>query len=94
MNCTRSTSDDPASDQSSTPFGRSARVNRRSDGEPIGASIFLTAEQLEQLGLRTVHIETLKYRVCDGELYLAEAGGIDTVGRNSSTQPDKLAEHH
>ena len=74
--------------------GRSARVNRRSDGEPIGASIFLTAEQLEELGLQTVRIEMLNYRVKDGELCVVEARESGNVRGNSSTRADYMADQH
>ena len=59
-------------ERSSNP-GRSARVNRSSDGEPIGASIFLTADDLAELGIHPIRSEVVDYRVRDGELRIDAA---------------------
>ena len=49
---------------------RSARVNRTSDGDPIGASIFLTAQDLEALGVNAVRLDEFTYLIQEGELQL------------------------
>lgn len=41
---------------------RVAQITVR-DGSPIGACLFLTAEQLEQLGIDTALVDTVRYRV-------------------------------
>ena len=65
--------------QASSEFGRSARVNRTPDGDPIGASIFLTAQQLDDLGFHPVQLEALVYAVQNGELRLAGSPNRDDL---------------
>ena len=69
-------------------IGRSARVNRSGDGEPIGASIFLTADQLEQLGIESLDQEVLQYRVHNGELHLVGTTEVDSQHQPPVDQDD------
>lgn len=52
---------------------RSARVNRDTDGESLGATVFVDAEQLAELGIDPDAAE-VEYQVVDGRLTLSDTG--------------------
>lgn len=47
---------------------RTATVNHAPDGEPLGAAVFLDAEELAQLGVDPDAVGVVTYWVEDGEL--------------------------
>lgn len=55
---------------------RAARVNHSADGERLGAAIYLSADDLAELGA-DADVETVEYAVVDGDLVLDTAGEGD-----------------
>jgi hypothetical protein len=55
----------------STDTARRARISRDSTDAPLGAAVFLTAADLERLGVDPDAAERVAYTVQDGELRLA-----------------------
>lgn len=53
-----------------TDGSRTARVNCDAEGGVVGCAIFLTGEQLCELGLDPETIERIEYVVTDGDLQL------------------------
>lgn len=49
---------------------RTARLARDGDGDPIGAAVFLTADELADLGVDTDTTDTVNVAVEDGEVCL------------------------
>lgn len=49
------------------PEGRTARIARNSDGAPIGAALFFTPEELENLGVNLGAADAVELRVEDGQ---------------------------
>ena len=49
---------------------REARVARDGDGDPIGAAVFLTADELADLGVDPVRADAVNVSVEDGEVRL------------------------
>lgn len=49
---------------------RTARLARDGDGDPIGAAVFLTAEELADLGVDTDTTDTVNVAVEDSEVRL------------------------
>jgi len=52
------------------PDGRTARIAHDSDGEPIGAAMFFTPEELHDIGVNPTTAEAVELRIVDGEVQL------------------------
>lgn len=52
---------------------RSARINR-ANGNPLGASLFLSDDELRELGIDPDGAQQVRYQVEDGELVLNGGG--------------------
>lgn len=50
---------------------RTARLSRDGNGDPIGAAVFLTAQELSDLGIDTEITDTVNVTVEDGEVRLS-----------------------
>ncbi|WP_299237212.1 hypothetical protein [Natronomonas sp.] len=59
---------------------REARVSHDGDGDPIGAAVFLTPEDLAALGVDTEAVNRVQYTVINGRLHLGSmtGGEVDT----------------
>lgn len=51
---------------------RTARVNRGGDGEPIGAAVFLSADDLADLGIDPHSVDRVGFGIENGRLRLKE----------------------
>ena len=49
---------------------RTARLARDEDGDPIGAAVFLTADELAELGVETSTTDAVGITIEDGEVRL------------------------
>ena len=49
---------------------RTARLARNGDGDPIGAAVFLTADELTDLGVEPERTDAVNVSVEDGEVRL------------------------
>ena len=49
---------------------RTARLARNGDGDPIGAAVFLTADELADLGVEPERTDAVNVSVEDGEVRL------------------------
>lgn len=47
---------------------RVAAMNENEEGNPLGVAIFLTPEQLAQLGIDPEATDVIEYHVADGEI--------------------------
>lgn len=52
------------------PDGRTARITRDGEGEPIGAALFFTPSELGEIGVNTVAADLIELRIEDGEVRL------------------------
>lgn len=50
---------------------RTAKLSRDSDGEALGAAVFLTGEDLADLGVDVDTTERVLFQVEDGELHVS-----------------------
>jgi hypothetical protein len=50
------------------PEGRTARIARDSDGEPIGVALFFTPEEIESLGVNTDIADAVELQMRDDEV--------------------------
>lgn len=50
---------------------RTARLARDSDGDPIGAAVFFTAEELADIGVDTDNTDTVRIVIEDGSIRLS-----------------------
>ena len=55
-----------------TEGSRRARVNRASDGHPLGLALFITARELRDLGIDPEDVDRVAYSVEDGEIRLSK----------------------
>lgn len=62
----------------STDDARTARLNRKTDGDPLGAAVFLTEDDLQQLGVDLVDADRVAYTVADGDLTLSAEVSTNT----------------
>lgn len=53
--------------------GREARVNRDGDGEAVGVAIFLTADELRDLGVSPEETDRVSYGVDNGRVRVHSA---------------------
>ena len=60
---------------------RQARVNRDPDGEPLGISLAISADELRELGIDPDEADAVEYEIADGGLQLREAGKEVAVAR-------------
>ena len=51
---------------------RRARVNRASDGQPLGLALFITARELRSLGIDPEDANQVAYAVEGGEIRLSK----------------------
>jgi len=62
----------PADERTDTPTnstdGHEARVNRDGNGDPLGAAMFLSGEELQDLGIDPNETDRVAYAVRDGRL--------------------------
>ena len=70
--------------QDSTDTDRQARISRDSTDAPLGAAVFLTAADLERLGVDPSAAERVAYAVQDGELQVAAC----SAGEHTPTETD------
>ena len=57
---------------------RQAMVNRTGDGQPLGAAVWLNADELAALGVDVDAADAVAYRVEDGDLQVdSVAGGVE-----------------
>lgn len=56
---------------------RQARVNRDCDGEPLGISVAVSADELRALGVPVDRLDSVEYAVRDGELRLSEPSEVN-----------------
>jgi len=56
---------------------REARLNRDGNGDPIGAAVWLNADELADLGVDVDTADAVAYRVEDGDLHIGTVGGSD-----------------
>lgn len=56
---------------------RQARVNRDGDGEPLGISVAVSADELRALGVPVDRLDSVEYAVRDGELRLSEPSEVN-----------------
>jgi len=56
---------------------RTARLARDGDGDPIGAAVFLTADELAELGVDTSTTDAVDITVEDGEVSLSAEEGTE-----------------
>lgn len=61
----------------STGATREARLTRDGGGDPVGAAVWLNAEQLAALGVDVDAADAVAYRVEDGDLRVDAVGGSD-----------------
>ena len=57
--------------QSSTTEERTCRLNTSEDGEALGVTVFLSREQLQDLGVDVEDTDSLSYGVENGEVVLS-----------------------
>lgn len=72
--------DDDSDDEDDDGSGcrRQATVNRAGDGQPLGAAVWLNADELAALGVDVDAADAVAYRVEDGDLHVdAVAGGVE-----------------
>ena len=55
-----------------TDGSREVRVNRASDGQPLGLALFITARELRSLGVDPENDDRVAYAVEDGEIRLSK----------------------
>jgi hypothetical protein len=62
----------PADERTDTPTNSTdrheARVNRDGNGDPLGAAMFLSGEELQDLGIDPNETDRVAYAVRDGRL--------------------------
>ena len=51
---------------------RVATIHERSDDTPMGVTVFLTSDELRELGIEPALVDGVRPRIEDGELYLDE----------------------
>jgi len=51
---------------------REARVNRASDGQPLGLALFITAHELRSLGINPENTDRVAYTVEDSKIRLSK----------------------
>jgi len=56
---------------------REARLNRDGNGDPVGAAVWLNADELAALGVDVDAADAVAYRVDDGDLHVDTVGGSD-----------------
>lgn len=66
--------------QPNSTSGYEARVNRDGDGNPLGAAMFLSGEELRELGIDPTDTDHIAYSITDGQLRV--------VGGDSTTNTD------
>jgi len=72
--------DDDSDDEDDDGSGcrRQATVNRTGDGQPLGAAVWLNADELAALGVDVDAADAVSYRVEDGDLHVdSVAGGVE-----------------
>ena len=55
-----------------TKGSREARVNRTSDGQPLGLALFISARELRSLGIDPEDVDRIAYSVEDGKLQFSK----------------------
>ena len=58
--------------QNSTTEARTCRLNTDSDGEALGVTVFLSPEQLGDLGVDVEDTDSLSYKIEDGEVIFSK----------------------
>ena len=58
--------------QNSTTEERTCRLNTSEEGEALGVTVFLSPEQLQDLGIDVEETDSLSYKVENGEVVLSE----------------------
>jgi hypothetical protein len=61
-----------------TDDARTARLARETDGDPLGAAVFLTDDDLRKLGVDLVDADRVAYVVADGDLALDAEGSTNS----------------
>lgn len=56
--------------ESDNHSGREARLTRDGEGDPIGAAVWLNAEELAALGVDIATADSVTYRVSGGGLHI------------------------
>ena len=54
--------------------GREAKLTRDREGDPIGAAIWLNADELAALGVDIETVDSVPYRVSGGDLHIGTSG--------------------
>jgi len=54
-----------------------APLNRDGNGDPVGAAVWLNADELAALGIDVDTADAVAYRVDDGDLHVDTVGGSD-----------------
>jgi hypothetical protein len=54
--------------------GREARLTRDGEGAPIGAAIWLNADELSSLGVDIETVDSVSYRICGDDLNIGGSG--------------------
>jgi hypothetical protein len=67
-------------DDDSAPLRRT-KVNRDADGEPLGAAVWVNADELAALGVDPAVTDQVGYRVENEALHVDPAGTDDTTDR-------------
>jgi len=58
-------------------LGRKARIARGHDGSPIGVAVFLTAEELTDLGIDPSSVDVVRIRVYGGDVHFVPVNSSD-----------------
>ena len=70
---TMSISDTAESTESPTiTESRSCTINTDGEGEPLGATVFLSADQLMKIGVNPTETDSVSYHVQNGQLILSD----------------------